>query len=576
MRNKSPQNKSIRGSFRAVIFDLDDTLYDCTGSLVRASRRRAARELVQAGLPLSVEETIELQETLAESHGPHFLVFDEIGRRYDLDDSAVKKAYQAYNSEEIGRDIQPFPAAKPVLNELADQDIARLLVTMGYPPRQNAKIQTLGLRNHFEDILVNDIDRGVAMGECMRYLLDKHKLNPGEVLVVGDRPSEEIRYGNELGMITAQFMHGRFQEAEPRDQFEDPDYRVNNLIQIPTILNLAEAGKTPRNLRITALGGGTGLPIVLEGCKAYTDNLTAVVAVTDSGRSSGMLRDELGILAPGDARNCLVALSEFGERERRLNDLFQYRFHDGSLEGMSMGNLLIAAMTDMAGSFSKGIRNISRLLNIQGKVLPSTITNSNVCAELEDGSTVKTEVSVRGLDKPPIKRLFLEPENVEALDETIEEIMNADIVVLGPGSLYTSILANVLVPDIHDALHQCDGDVYYVCNIVTQPGQTDNFTAADHYRAVEQHLGKGAVDAMLLNSTRPSTEILRRYEEDGARLLPPEKDLNELNTRAVAADLIEDIDGPRVLWEKQDLLRHNPDKLADAICRLYVGMPMHK
>lgn len=241
-----------------------------------------------------------------------------------------------------------------------------------------------------------------------------------------------------------------------------------------------------------------------------------------------------------------------------------------------MGNLLIAAMTDMAGSFAKGIRNISRLLNIQGKVLPSTITNSNVCAELEDGSTVKTEVSVRGLDKPPIKRLFLEPENVEALDETIEEIMNADIVVLGPGSLYTSILANVLVPEIHDALHQCKGDVYYVCNIVTQPGQTDNFTAADHYRAVEQHLGEGAVDAMLLNSTRPSPEILRRYEEDGARLLPPEKELDQLNTRAVAADLIEDIDGPRVLWEKQDLLRHNPDKLADAICRIYVDMPMHK
>ncbi|MFW5923725.1 MAG: uridine diphosphate-N-acetylglucosamine-binding protein YvcK, partial [Planctomycetota bacterium] len=567
-----PDRKNIRGSFRAVIFDLDDTLYDCTGSLIRVSRRRAAEQLVDAGLPLSVEETVELQGKLAEAHGPHFLVFDEIGRQYDLPPEAIKRAYRAYNSEHIGNDIRPFPDAIPALTRLGRRGIKRIMLTMGYHPRQQTKIDELGLRDHLDDVLINDVDRGVPMGECMRYVLDKHNLNPGEVLVVGDRPSEEIRYGNELGMDTAQMLHGRFSEVEPRDEFEEAHYRINNLFQIPTIMGLADQGKTPENLRIVALGGGTGLPIVLEGCKAYSNNLTAVVAVTDSGRSSGKLREELGMLAPGDARNCLVALSEPGQRERRLNDLFQYRFCDGSLEGMSMGNLLIAAMTDMAGSFEQGIRKISRLLNIQGKVLPSTVTNSHVCAKLDDGSTVTGEVQVRGLDKAPIDTVYLNPPEAETLDETIEEISHADIVVLGPGSLYTSVLANAMVPRIHTALHECPGDVYYVCNIVTQPGQTDGFTAADHFRAVEKHLGQGAVDVMITNSTRPGPDILRRYQEDGAELLPPDPELDQLNVDIVAADLIEDIDGPRVLWEKQDLLRHNPDKLGDTICRCYLDM----
>jgi uncharacterized cofD-like protein len=574
MRTSPTTDFRIRGSFRAVIFDLDDTLFDCTGSLVRASRRRAAQKLVEAGVPLSVDAATELQEELTEVHGPHFLVFDEIARRYGLDDDALKDAYRAYNSDEVGNDIGLFPEALPTLRALGEAGIMRFLLTMGHHPRQQAKVKKLGLEGEFDDILINDVDRGVAMTECLRYVLEKHSLNPSEVLIVGDRPSEEIRCGNELGMVTAQMLHGRFSEVEPRDRFEVPNYRINDLSQVPTLLELAREGKTPRNLRIVALGGGTGLPIVLEGCKAYSRNLTAVVAVTDSGRSSGKLRDELGILAPGDARNCLVALSESGERERRLNELFQYRFHDGSLDGMSVGNLMIAAMTDMAGSFERGIKNISRLLNIQGKVLPSTVTDCHVCAELEDGNIVESEVDVRRLGKAPIKRLFFKPQEPETLDETIEEIMHADLVVLGPGSLYTSILANVLVPRIRRALHECPGEIYYVCNIVTQPGQTDHFTPADHYRVVEQHLGKGVVDCMLLNRRRPGADILRRYEQEGARLLEPDKDLETLEVRTVAADLIEDLDGPRVLWEKQDLLRHDPDKLGDALCRLYAGMEM--
>ena len=534
MRMRRLKDVPVQGSIRAAIFDLDDTLFDCTGSLVRASRRRAARELVDAGLPLSVEETVVLQEDLASTHGPHFLVFDEIGRRYGLEEEALRKAYRAYNREEVGSNICPFPDTVPTLRTLRQEGVTRILLTMGYHPRQRAKIQKLGLEQEFDDILINDVDRGVAMTECLRYLLNKHNLNPGEVMVVGDRPSEEIRCGNELGMVTAQMLHGRFSETEPRDEFEVPHYRINRLFQVPTLLRLARLGKTPSNLRVVAMGGGTGLPIVLEGCKTYSQNLTAVVAVTDSGRSSGVLRDELGILAPGDARNCLVALSESGERERRLNELFQYRFRDGSLEGMSVGNLMIAAMTDMAGNFEQGIKNISRLLNIQGKVLPSTTTDCHVCAELENGKIVESEVSVREVGKAPIRRLFFRPEAPETLDETVNEIMHADMIVLGPGSLYTSIMASVLVPRIKRALHECPGEVYYVCNIVTQPGQTDHFSAADHYRTVERHLGTGVVDYVLLNCTSPREEIFRRYEQEGAQLLLPDPEVDDLTVQTGA------------------------------------------
>jgi len=345
----------VRGKLKAVVFDLDDTLYDCTGTLLEASRRRAAKVLVESGLPLSGDQALDLQRELAEQQGPHFLVFDEI-------------------------------------------------------------------------------------------------LRPDEALVVGDRPQEEIRVGNDLGATTAQVLHGRFSAFEPRDNRERAEYRIAGVFQIPTILRLVNVNKPPQSLKIVAIGGGTGLPIVLEGCKTYCRDLTAIVTVTDSGRSSGRLRDELGILPPGDARNCLVALSEPGQRERLLNQLFQYRFDRGSLAGTSLGNLVIAAMTDIEGSFERGIRVLSRLLSIQGQVLPPTLEDCHICAELEDGSTREGEVNVREVGKPPIRRVYLKPEAPPAHDEAVQAILNADIVVIGPGSLYTSVISNLLVPGIREAL----------------------------------------------------------------------------------------------------------------------------
>lgn len=560
-----------RGAIGAVVFDLDDTLFDCTGSLVDASRWRAAKALVEHGLPMTVEEAFLLQKSLAEAQGPYFLVFDEIGRRYNLSRDAVDAAYHAYNSDEVGA-IKPFPDAEAALSELRAMGILTMLLTTGVYQRQAKKIDLLGIRGLFDDIFINDTERGVLVSESLRHLLSRHNLRPHEALIVGDRPHGEIRAGNELGATTVQMLHGRFRDAEPRDEYEVPHYKINRLFQVPTIAGLLAVGKPPEDLRVVAIGGGTGLPIVLQGFKAYARQRTAVVTVMDSGRSSGRLRSELRMLPPGDARNCLVALSEPGRRERELYELFKYRFSQGSFEGMSLGNLIIAALTDMTGSFDRAIRRLSDLMNIRGKVLPSTVTDAHICAELVDGTILEEEYNVRTVDKPPIKRVFLKPETAEVLAEVVDEIMAADIVILGPGSLFTSVIVNLLVPGVRKAVRETRARKFYVCNVVTQPGQTDGFDAADHVRAVQQYLGEGVLDVVILNSTSPRKEILERYESEGARLAAVTDDLRTLGPRLVLADLVEDLDQSRVLWEKQDLLRHNPDKLADTICRAYCEM----
>jgi uncharacterized cofD-like protein len=546
-------------------------LFDCTGTLQEASRRRAAEVLVKAGLPMSAEEALELQQDLAQQRGPHFPVFDEIGRRYGLSEEDIDRAYRAYNSDEVGQ-IELFPDVMPTISFLHAHGILCFLLTSGVHRRQATKIKALGIEDAFDDIVINDVERGAMLSECLRYLLDKHGLHPGEALVVGDRPQEEIHIGNDLGATTVQMMHGRFAAFEPRDERDRPDYRITRVFQVPTLLRLANMNKSPEALRIVAIGGGTGLPIVLEGCKTYSTNLTAIVTVTDSGRSSGRLREELGMLPPGDARNCLVALSESGPRERLINQLFQYRFKQGSFEGMSLGNLAIAAMVDMKGSFQGGLRAMTQLLNTQGKVVPPTDCDCHVCAELADGTVREGEFNVRELDKPSITRLYLKPEAPPAYHEAVQDILNADIVVIGPGSLYTSVISNLLVPGIRDAIARSKALTLYVGNIMTQPGQTTGLGARAHLEALVRHLGEGVLDYALFNSSVPDAKILERYQADGAAMVTAAPELAATGVRIVEADMVEDLDEKRVLWEKQDLLRHHPDKLADTVCRIYAGL----
>jgi len=552
---------------KALFFDLDDTLYDCSGSLVDAARRRAARAMVEMGLPISQKEAYQLQVELTERHGPRYRVFDHIAERFGMGKKLVEAALRAYNRDRVS-DIKPFPDAIPTLRQLRAQGYSLFLVTSGVHARQERKIYLLGVRPYFDEIVINDTDIGAELGECYLDILARHGLAPQECLVVGDRIDAEIRTANALRMTTVQMLHGRYKELVPKNETEEPDFRITAVGQLLDVLAKANRRRYREQARILAIGGGTGLPMVLEGLKAYTRNLTAIVTVTDSGRSSGRLRRDLGVLPPGDARNCLVALSSSARAGKNLYDLFQYRFDEGELEGMSFGNLFLAALEKLTGSFEQALRVASDILAIDGKVVPSTLTDTHLCARLRDGSIVREEYNVRAENKAPIDEVFLDPPGAAATDEALEEIERADAIILGPGSLYTSVITNLLVNGITRAIRSSNARVIYVCNIVTQPGQTDGYTAADHIRPIQRYLGDGVLDYVIVNNSIPPAKILKRYRAAGADLVLPHPEARDLGPQLVEADLVEDIEQHRVLWEKQDLLRHDPQKLARLIMEL--------
>ena len=586
-------------SIRAVIFDLDDTLYDCTGLLVEAARLRAAKAMVEAGLPCTPGEAYRRQLELEAQFGPRSRVFERLAHSYGLGNEAVRRAREAYNSDEVD-DIEPFPDVVPTLQELRRRGIRLFLVTDGVHRRQEAKVRILGLEGLFDAVVINDAERGALLEECYEQLLRDHDLQPDEVLAVGDRLHAEIKAANTLGIITCRMLHGRYSGLQPRGELEEPVYRIERIAQLLDIAAALRHYHHRRSPRIVAIGGGTGLPIVLDGLKALSRELTAIVAVTDNGRSSGRLRTDLGVLPPGDIRNCLVALSG---SERLLHDLFQYRFDGGALDGMSFGNLFIAALSKITGSFEQAIREVGRVLAIRGRVLPATLADTHLCAELADGTHAPDEVAVRRMGKAPIRRVYLRPagedrgqwtedsgqrtedrsdfdhksairnpqSEIHAFDEAIEAIEAADLIVLGPGSLYTSVIANLLVPGISEAIRRARARRVYVCNIVTQPGQTDGYTASAHAAAVIAHLD-GALDAIVVNRARPADlPVLARYAAEGAELVAIDPALYELGPEIIEADLIEARPPNRRLWEKQDYLRHDPGKLADTLIRQLGG-----
>ena len=318
-----------------------------------------------------------------------------------------------------------------------------------------------------------------------------------------------------------------------------------------------ERRQLDRGCRIVAIGGGTGLSTLLRGLKEYTSNLTAIVTVTDDGGSSGRLRQELGVLPPGDIRNCLVALAD---SESTMTDLFQYRFHEGDgLSGHSFGNLFIAAMCGIAGDFDRAIKESSKVLNIKGRVLPSTLANVALEATLSDGTKVLGETSISKAASP-IKSLRLVPERCTALPEALEAIVAADVIVLGPGSLYTSIMPNLLVTGIADAVLRANAVKIYVCNIMTQPGETDGMTASDHSRALLEPSHGRLFDYALVNVER-AHRLLRAYESEGAHQVIADFD-------AIASLGVTPVPGKFVSEELQ--VRHDTKKLAHAIVKLIV------
>jgi uncharacterized cofD-like protein len=550
---------------RAVLFDLDDTLFDCTGMLVEAARRRAARSLADAGLPCSEEEAYQLQADLQKVYGPRCNVFERIAERYNLDESVVDKALEAYNSDEV-EGIEPFDDVIPTLVHLRKEGYKLALVTTGVHRRQERKIDLLRLRPYFDQIEINDSERGLITHLCFQHVIEELGIRGDQAVIVGDRIYSELRIGKSFGMTSVQMLHGRFQDLIPQTDEERPDFRISRIAELPGVLLLAERQKRVGQPHFVAIGGGTGLPIVLTGLRRFTANLTAIVTVTDSGRSSGKLRNELGILPPGDIRNCLVALSDSG---KLLNDLFQYRFADGSLEGMSFGNLLLAAMAKVTGNFELGLRETSSILNISGRVIPSTLAGTHICARLQDGSVVMEELNVRQVGKSPIREVFLADTDVEPCEEALREISRADLIAIGPGSLFTSVISNLLVPGVAEAIRSSSARKVYICNIVTQPGQTDGFSASDHVNAVERHLGKRVLNAVIVNSFVPPREIMAPYEAEGAQLVLCDEVLRARpGLRVIEDNLVENLANKRILWEKQDWLRHDPTRLAFLLTRM--------
>jgi len=315
-----------------------------------------------------------------------------------------------------------------------------------------------------------------------------------------------------------------------------------------------------RGPKVVVVGGGTGLSVLLRGLKKFTSNITAIVTVADDGGSSGKLRNEFGMLPPGDIRNCLVALAD---KETLMEDLFQHRFSIGEgLNGHSMGNLLIAAMTQIAGDFETAIREMSKVLAIRGHVLPATLDQCRLCAEFEGGLVVEGESEITEVGKrikKRINRVFLKPGHCEPLPEALAAIADADLIVLGPGSLYTSIIPNLLVKGMAEAITKSSAATVYVCNIMTQPGETDGYKASEHIRAIREHAGSGLINFAIVNGEDIPKTLQQKYRQDGAVPVSPDvKEIEKMNIKPIKRNLV----------FETDVVRHDPEKLSEAIMEL--------
>ncbi len=312
-------------------------------------------------------------------------------------------------------------------------------------------------------------------------------------------------------------------------------------------------GKGPA---ITVVGGGHGLSVLLRGIKQATSNVTAVVTVADDGGSSGRLRQDLGMIPPGDLRNCLVALAD---TEPLMEKLFQHRFEGSSeLSGHSFGNLFIAAMTQVTGDVETALKESSKVLAVKGQVLPASKEFVRLDAIMEDGTVVCGESHIPEAHKR-IHRVKLYPEHAEAVQSSLDAIRNAEAIVLGPGSLYTSVIPNLLVEGIGDAICRSKAVKIYICNVMTQPGETDGYTASMHVKAIMDHAGRNAVDYVIVNSTPVPEDLKQKYAETGAYpVLVDDDALNQLGVGIIKADLI----------TSKDAIHHDPKKLCDSVMRV--------
>jgi len=322
-----------------------------------------------------------------------------------------------------------------------------------------------------------------------------------------------------------------------------------------------------RGPKVVVIGGGTGLSVLLRGLKLFTSNITAIVTVADDGGGSGKLREDLGMLPPGDIRNCILALADM---EPTMEQLLQYRFQEGDLKGQSFGNLLIASMNGISDNFEEAIKKISDVLAVTGRVLPVTLRNITLYAKLENGTVVKGEsnIPVKSIEEnSPIEKVFIKPKEAETINDAICAIEDADIVLLGPGSLYTSVIPNLLVRNIKESLNTTKALKVYIANVMSQPGETDGYTVSSYVNALQNHWPDGSIDYVIANTGRIDETISEKYETEGAEVtkltLDDKEKLNDMGIKLITEDLI-DI--------KKDYVRHDAIKLSKIIINLVLQL----
>lgn len=321
--------------------------------------------------------------------------------------------------------------------------------------------------------------------------------------------------------------------------------------------------KLSRGPAVTVVGGGTGLSVLLRGIKSVTSNITAIVTVADDGGSSGRLRADFGMIPPGDLRNCLVALAD---TEPLMEKLFQHRFGgEGTLAGHSFGNLFIAAMTEVLGDAEQALRASSKVLAVRGRVLPSSVETVRLIAEMMDGSIVEGESQIPLANKM-IRRVFLNPEDAKPVQGALKALREADAVILGPGSLYTSVLPNLLVSGMAAELKKSQAVKIYICNVMTQPGETDGYSASDHVQAIIDHVGEGVIDYVVVNNQPVAPELQDVYAQKGAYPVAVDAErLAAMRLEVVKADLI----------SETNLVRHDPVKLSRTIISMVYKLTLN-
>ncbi len=311
--------------------------------------------------------------------------------------------------------------------------------------------------------------------------------------------------------------------------------------------------------KVVVIGGGTGLSTMLKGIKKYTTHITAVVTVADNGGGSGKIREEMGIMPPGDIRNCLVALAN---TEPIMEKVLQYRFKEGSLKGQNLGNLFLAALTDITGSFEQAVKLTGNVLAITGKVIPVTLENVHLCAQFENGKIIEGETQIveyGKLNQSLIKNISLSPSKPRPVKEVIYALQEADLIILGPGSLYTSIIPNFLVDLVPMLISRSEAKKIYVANIMSQPGETTGFSVEQHLRILEQYIGNNVIHSAIVNNEAIPDEYRSQYIEEGADIL-------KFNTQDEIWYNIKRIETPLVkIYKDKKLIRHDSEKLAQCI-----------